>query len=99
MSESFVDRLRRLRWWLRSALGRDHYYRPTTRIVTSVLGEGPAQWVVAADCLEASSIVYSAGVGANIDFDLDLMERFGATAIPLIWLHPTSPARTRRIPK
>lgn len=38
-----------------------------------------ADWTYIASKLDSDSIVYSLGVGDSVDFDLDLIERFGAT--------------------
>ncbi len=38
-----------------------------------------ADWAYAGNRLDANSIVYSLGVGDSIDFDLDVIERSGAT--------------------
>ena len=77
MRENLADRVRRVRWFLNSLAGRDRYYRPTTRIDRRIIGRGPAQWVVSTKKITSSSIVYSFGVGANIDFDQDMIDKFG----------------------
>ena len=38
-----------------------------------------SEWTYIGDDLDASSVVYSLGVGDTIDFDLDLIQRFGVT--------------------
>lgn len=38
-----------------------------------------SEWTFIAENLNASSIVYSLGVGDNVEFDLDLIERFSLT--------------------
>jgi len=38
-----------------------------------------SEWTFIAEKLDADSVIYSLGVGDNIEFDLDLIDRFGVT--------------------
>jgi len=46
---------------------------------TSALYGGDHGWVVDESLLNKESVIYSVGVGSNIDFDLELINSFGAT--------------------
>ena len=46
---------------------------------TSALYGGNHGWVVDESLLNKESVIYSVGVGSNIDFDLELINSFGAT--------------------
>lgn len=43
------------------------------------LGAGDGTWCVAPDLIAADSVVYSFGVGRDLRFECDLIERFGVT--------------------
>ncbi len=83
MSEQLKDRLRRLKWLLRSIAGKDIYHRKQVRThVEMVGGLGETlngAWPVCTELLHADAVVYSVGIGDDISFDLDLIERFGVT--------------------
>ena len=46
---------------------------------TSALYGGDHGWVVDESLLNRESVIYSVGVGSNIDFDVELINSFGAT--------------------
>ena len=46
---------------------------------TSALYGGDHGWVVDESLLNRESVIYSVGVGSNIDFDIELINSFGAT--------------------
>ena len=46
---------------------------------TSALYGGNHGWVVDESLLNRESVIYSVGVGSNIDFDIELINSFGAT--------------------
>ena len=46
---------------------------------TSALYGGDHGWVVDKSLINSESIIYSVGVGSNIDFDLDIIQSFDAT--------------------
>ena len=46
---------------------------------TSALYGGDHGWVVDESLLNKESVIYSVGVGSNIDFDIELINSFGAT--------------------
>lgn len=57
--------------------GKDIWTWRQVRMQTMVLGK--ERYVVCPDLLTSRSIVYSAGIGDDISFDLDIIEHFGAT--------------------
>jgi len=72
MLRTWKNRVRRRR------LARDGI-RPELPCETLRLGSAGAGWTVCPTGLDAASIVYSVGVGAEISFDRALIERFGLT--------------------
>lgn len=81
MRESLKEGLRRMRWMARSAFGDETYHRATVRVETICVGGLPGEggWVLHPTPLRADSVIYAAGVGDNVDFDLGMIEHFGAT--------------------
>jgi FkbM family methyltransferase len=61
----------------RALRGRDLWRGAQIRCETVWLGNPGARWCVCTDGLSAESVVYSAGVGEEISFDLGLIQRFG----------------------
>jgi len=58
------------------------------------LGKGDGRWSLLTDHINNRSVVYSVGIGNNISFDLDLINRFGCevhafdpTSFSKQWLH------------
>ena len=80
MLRKVKDRLRRIKWLLRSALGRDLFYSPQITVEVEVIGGSPATgsgaWPVHVASLGPESVVYAVGIGDDISFDLALIERF-----------------------
>lgn len=81
------------RRWLRSLAGRDVYVRRQLRIPMATLGAGDGTWRVSPAHLHAASVVYSFGIGRDLGFELELIERFGMpvhafdpTPIALAWV-------------
>jgi len=62
--------------FLKRLSGRELWLRPE---VERNITESSDGWKYIADGLDSSSIVYSLGVGDLVDFDLDLIHRFGLT--------------------
>lgn len=62
----------------RRRLARDGI-RPEIHCETVHLGSEGAGWTICPSGLDAGSVVYSVGVGAEISFDRALVERLGAT--------------------
>lgn len=60
---------------LRRLIGRELRVRPTLRLATVMDGG----WCYDVSRLDASSVVYSLGTGDDLDFDLGLIRRSGAT--------------------
>ncbi len=87
------------RRWLRSLVGRDVYVRRDVRLPMLTLGAGDGTWRIAPALLDGGAVAYSFGVGRDLRFELDLIERFGVTVhafdptpIALEW------ARTQQLP-
>jgi FkbM family methyltransferase len=76
---------RKVHRMLRALRGRDLWQGPEIRCETLWLGNPGAQWCVCPAGLSAQSVVYSAGVGEEISFDLALIGRFG------VWVHSFDP--------
>lgn len=57
--------------------GKEHLIGKDVCIPKVKLGNNHADWVVADRLISPDSIVYSVGIGQDISFDLELIERFG----------------------
>lgn len=81
MSEQLKDRLRRLKWLLRSVAGKDIYHRKQVNLEIEMIGgignSLNGAWPVCPGLLQPDAVVYSVGVGDDISFDRDLIARFG----------------------
>ena len=64
---------------INAAVGSDIVIRKQFRCRREVFGKDPCAWCICPDGLTRDSVVYSFGVGRDISFDLDLIERFGLT--------------------
>ena len=77
------DTLRRARRIVRSVVGTDVYVRRQVKRPTELVGgrqgSGFGGWVVDPQPLSEASVVYSAGIGDDVSFDLALIDRFGFT--------------------
>lgn len=75
--------VRRLKWLIRSAQGKDLYYKPQVRVDVESMGGAPetgyGAWPVCAHMLDKDSVVYAVGIGEDISFDLALIDRFQLT--------------------
>jgi FkbM family methyltransferase len=88
------DVLRVGRRVLRSLVGRDLYYRRELTVPRLWLGQAGGKWCVCPRGLGPDSVVYSFGVGMDVSFELDLIERFHVrvhafepTPRSLAWAH------------
>ena len=83
MSEQLKDRLRRVKWLLRSVAGKDIYHRKQVNVPVEMIGgiggSLNGAWPVCTGWLQPDAVVYSVGVGDDISFDRDLIARFGVT--------------------
>ena len=61
--------------FLKRIAGKELWIRPSERRDTVTVGD----WSLIDSMLDEESVVYSLGVGDNIDFDLEAIDRFGAT--------------------
>ncbi len=74
-----VQSLRSLKRLARVAAGRDLWQTRQLRTETLTLGRPEASWTVCPSHLPPTSTVYCLGVGEEISFDLELIQRFGVT--------------------
>lgn len=70
-----ADGIRRIKRLVRQAIGTELRYFPQVRVRTEQSGG----WYYSPGALEPSPLVYSLGVGEDVDFDLRLIECSGAT--------------------
>lgn len=66
---------RRQFWWTKLM---KRYLVPTSYTLET-LGVGYGGWVVPTDMIQSDWVIYSFGIGEDITFDRDLMERFNCT--------------------
>jgi FkbM family methyltransferase len=66
-----------LRRGLKAVLGREVYAPVQLRVATEHHGSAYGGWSVCPEGLTADSVVYCAGVGEDVSFDLALVQRFG----------------------
>ena len=59
------------------AVGKDHLIGEDVKIPRIRVGQDQADWVIADRLVSRDSIVYSVGIGEDISFDLELIERYG----------------------
>lgn len=71
--------IRKLKQLTKDALGLSLPKRAQISVSSRHLGSGQEGWVVCAERIQRRSVVYSFGVGKDISFDLELVERTGAT--------------------
>lgn len=100
MPAALQDVVQRTKHVVHVLLGNDVWRRKQLRCETVRLGSENAQWCIAAGTLDKSSVVYSFGIGEDISFDLDLIERYGVevhgfdpTPRSMQWL------RSRKLPE
>lgn len=65
--------------FIRVAIGRDFYISKDCNIDHEKFGSQYGGWNIALGYLDASSIVYSVGVGEDASFDIALIDEFGVT--------------------
>ncbi|PQO46080.1 FkbM family methyltransferase [Blastopirellula marina] len=75
--KSFEDIKQRAFYIRRCILGRDVWVRPKRHYRVRTFGAGDGSWVLRDDLLNSDSVVYSFGLGWDISFDLELIERHG----------------------
>ena len=68
---------RRIKRVGRAFLGRDILVRPDLECPCQVLGNLDAQFAICPDGLDRQATIYSFGIGTDISFDLELMQKFG----------------------
>jgi FkbM family methyltransferase len=75
--DGWKNPLRRIRWMARSLVGRDVWYPRQIRRRTERLGSEYGGWTICPENLRPDSIVYCAGVGFDVSFDVALIEKYG----------------------
>jgi len=70
---------RKLRRLVNTCLGRDLICSSDIHVRTERLGSEYGGWNIATDKIDASSVVYSFGIGEDVSFDVAMIERFGLT--------------------
>ena len=91
---------------IRCLKGQDVHIPSSVRRNKLALGAGDGRWVICPDGLNASSVVYSVGIGTDISFDLAFIDRFSCqvqaldpTPLALQWLKSqTVPAEFKMHP-
>jgi FkbM family methyltransferase len=68
---------RRIRRMVQVLQGNDIWQGIQQKSARLSLGEGSGAWCLCPQGLSASSVIYCAGVGEEISFDLELIRRFG----------------------
>jgi FkbM family methyltransferase len=86
---------RKTKLFLRRITGKELWLRPDVQVQRSDCGD----WLISTDDFPAGGIVYSVGVGDNIDFDLALIQQYGAevhafdpTPASVTWLEAHQPS-------
>ena len=74
----FIDQQAHIGLLIRCIKGDDIWMRPSVKCKKLRLGDGDGEWCICPESIDASTIVYSFGVGFDISFDLSIIERFGA---------------------
>lgn len=77
MLDRVKKRIRSSRHFLRTMMGKDLRLPLELECEKQLLGNERAQWCICPAGLSPESVIYSFGVGRDISFDLELMERFG----------------------
>lgn len=79
LHDMLIDAIRRARRFCYESMGKDVRV-PVRRHARAIhLGSAYGGWTVRADLLNPQSVVWGAGVGQDISFDLALIERFGVS--------------------
>jgi FkbM family methyltransferase len=76
MRQLFPMKLRRI---ARTLVGKDFFAKPDREYSKERLGSEYGGWDVMVDRISSDAIVYSVGVGQDISFDLEMINRFGVT--------------------
>jgi FkbM family methyltransferase len=69
----------RIRWMLRSALGRALFVRRDLRVPIEYHGSEYGGWAILRNSLSSRSRVFSFGLGEDVSFDLSLIAKYGCT--------------------
>lgn len=72
-----IDGARRAKRIARAIQGEDLFLSAEIHAPKVRLGNDGAAWCVLTDVLTTNSVVYSAGIGEDISFDVELIKRFG----------------------
>lgn len=71
--------LRKIKFRLKRLLRKDVSFKTDMTIPTERLGSDYGGWVIRNGSVSRDSVVYSFGVGEDASFDLELIEKYGAT--------------------
>lgn len=71
-----VKLLRPVRRTLQFIRGRDCFFRSDTNLESIHLGSDYGGWNIPVGLISSNSVIYSAGIGTDISFDLELISRF-----------------------
>jgi FkbM family methyltransferase len=75
MKDLLLREIKKLKYIINDKLGKDLYTYPNYTCETVLLGSAYGGWAIFPDNLNSNSIIYSAGVGKDISFDLGLIEK------------------------
>ena len=103
LARFFNDQQKRIELLIRCIKGDDIWVLPSIKCKKLKLGSKDGEWCIFPESIDASSIIYSFGVGFDISFDLAIIKRFGAqvhafdpTPLSKDWLHQQSPHKNFR---
>ncbi len=71
--------VRKIRYLLRVLKGTDMYVRRDVSCPMARLGGDAGSWTVCTRGISSESVIYSVGVGTDIDFDLAMIDQFNVT--------------------
>jgi FkbM family methyltransferase len=64
---------------VKTLLGKDFFLQVDTRIPHERFGSDYGGWNVVTDTIHSGSVIYSFGIGHDVSFDVQMMQRFGVT--------------------
>src|ERR1700682_4716227 len=75
---SLLYLMRRMRRLFRQFAGRDVWYGAQVSCPKALFGVGAGAWCFCPEDINANAVVYSFGVGEDISFERELIQRFEA---------------------
>lgn len=70
------DIYQRIKYYLRIIKGSELYFLRDIRIESKIYGNYQAEWCIAENKLDENSIIYSVGVGTDISFDIEIINKY-----------------------